>query len=69
MTRGRLLRRVWGEGHSGDAGLVRTIVRRLRLKLGDGTRNPEYIFTSPRVGYHMPKGKRPEPIRNAAGAG
>ena len=69
VTHDQLLRRVWGEGHSGDVGLVRTIVRRLRLKLGDDTGNPEYIFTKPRVGYHMPKEERPEPVRNAAGAG
>ena len=61
LTHDQLLRRVWGEGHSGDVGLVRTIVRRLRLKLGDDPRNPEYIFTKPRVGYRMPKGESPEP--------
>ena len=69
LTHDQLLRRVWGEGHSGDVGLVRTIVRRLRLKLGDDTRNPEYIFTKSRVGYHMPRGERPELVRTAAGAG
>ena len=61
MTHGQLLRRVWGEGKSGDAGLVRTIVKRLRHKLGDDAHNPEYIFTEPRVGYRMTKGESPEP--------
>ena len=48
-----LLQRVWGPENSGDAGLVRTIVRRLRSKLGDAADNPTYIFTVPRVGYRM----------------
>jgi len=61
MTHGQLLRRVWGEGKSGDAGLVRTIVKRLRHKLGDDAHDPEYIFTEPRVGYRMTKGESPEP--------
>ena len=60
MTHSQLLRRVWGEGNSGDAGLVRTIVKRLRHKLGDDAHNPEYIFTEPRVGYRMTKGESPE---------
>ena len=40
MTHDQLLRRVRGEGHSGDAGLVRTAVKRLRHKLGEGAHNP-----------------------------
>ena len=60
MTHGQLLRRVWGEGKSGDAGLVRTIVKRLRHKLGDDAHNPKYIFTEPRVGYRMTKGEIPK---------
>ena len=69
VTHDQLLRRVWGEGNSGDVGLVRTIVRRLRVKLGDDAFNPEYIFTEARVGYRMPKGESPEPVRTTAGAG
>ena len=34
---------------------MRTIVSKLRRKLGDDADNPTYIFTEPRVGY--PKGK------------
>ena len=52
-THDQLLRRVWGEGHSGDARLVRGVVKRLRRKLGDDGNNPTYIFTEPRVGYRM----------------
>ena len=55
MSHDQLLRQVWGEGHSSDAGLVRTIVKRLRQKLGDDARNPQYLFTEPRVGYRMRK--------------
>ena len=52
-----LVRRVWGQGHSGGSGLVRTIVSRLRRKLDDDGANPAYIFTFPRVGYLMAKGE------------
>ncbi len=60
MTHDQLLRRVWGEGNSGDSGLVRTIVKRLRNKLGDDARNPAYIYTQSGVGYRMKKGERSE---------
>ena len=59
LTHGQLLQRVWGGGSSGDSGLVRTIVKRLRHKLGDDANNPVYIFTEPRVGYRMKKGETP----------
>ena len=55
VTHEQLLQRVWGPGNSGDAGLVRTVVQRLRRKLGDDARNPKYIFTEPHVGYRMKK--------------
>ena len=60
MTHDQLLRRVWGEGNSGDSGLVRTIVKRLRNKLGDDARNPAYIYTQSGVGYRMKKNERSE---------
>ena len=60
LTHDQLLQRVWGERSSGNTGLVRTIVKRLRHKLGDDVSNPLYIFTEPRVGYRMKKGERPE---------
>ena len=53
LTHGQLLHRVWGQGHSGDPRLVRTVVKRLREKLGDDAYEPKYIFTEPRVGYRM----------------
>ena len=38
---------------------MRTIVSRLRGKLGDDADNPTYVFTEPRVGYWMPKAEEP----------
>ena len=55
MTYNQLLQRVWGQTHSGDLRPMRTIIHKLRRKLGDNANNPTYIFTEPRVGYHMPK--------------
>ncbi len=62
LTHHQLVVRVWGVGRSGDSGLVRTIVRRLRHKLGDDAENPRYIFTEPRVGYRMARSV-PHPSR------
>ena len=61
-THDQLLLRVWGGGHSGDARLVRGVVKRLRRKLGDDANSPTYIFTEPRVGYRLgqPEGPRAE---------
>ena len=60
LTYEHLLERVWGEKSSGDVRPKRTIVRKLRRKLGDDADNPIYIFTEPRVGYRMPKGETQE---------
>ena len=49
-----LLKQVWGAVNSGDAGLVRTVVKRLRGKLGEDASRPNYIFTHSGVGYRMP---------------
>ena len=61
LTYEHLLERVWGEKSSGDVRPMRTIVSKLRRKLGDDADNPTYIFTEPRVGYRMPKGETREP--------
>ena len=58
-THDQLLRRVWGGGHSGDARLVRGVVKRLRRKLGDDANSPTYIFTEPRVGYRLGQPEEP----------
>jgi len=60
LTHQYLLVRVWGVGRSGDSGLLRTIIRRLRAKLGDDAETPRYIFTEPRVGYRMAEGEATE---------
>ena len=60
LTHDQLLRRVWGVSNSGDSGLVRTIVNRLRRKFNDDAGDPAYIFTVPRVGYRMPKPMKQE---------
>ena len=61
LTYQRLLDRVWGEKGDSDLRPMRTIVGKLRRKLGEDTNNPEYIFTEPRVGYWMAKGGPLEP--------
>ena len=43
------------QGHSGESGLVRTIVARLRQNPGDNADQPLYIFTDSRVAYRMGK--------------
>ena len=60
LTYEHLLERVWGEKSSGDVRPMRTIVSKLRRKLGDDADNPIYIFTEPRVGYRMPRGEGKE---------
>ena len=48
-----LLRQVWGRRHYGDAELVRTFVKNLRRKLGDGAASPAYIVNERGVGYRV----------------
>ena len=57
LTYEHLLDRVWRERSGDDLRPMRTIVRRLRIKLGDDTANPAYIFTERHVGYRMPRGE------------
>ena len=57
LPHAQLLQRVWGLERTGEPGLVRNVVKRLRRKLGDDADNPTYILTEPRVGYRMPKGE------------
>ncbi|MDE2787339.1 MAG: response regulator [Chloroflexota bacterium] len=59
LTHDQLVVRVWGPNRSGDNGLVRTIIRRLRRRLEDSAANPRYIFTEPRIGYRMARGDEP----------
>jgi len=57
VTYEQLLERVWGEKSSGDLRPMRTIVNKLRRKLGENAGSPTYIFTEPRIGYRMAKGR------------
>ena len=59
LSHSQLLQQVWGPAHSGNFGLVRTVAKNLRRKLGDDADNPTYIFTEPRVGYRMERGESP----------
>ncbi|HZA22237.1 MAG TPA: response regulator transcription factor, partial [Dehalococcoidia bacterium] len=53
MTHDQILQQVWGQDYSGEAELVRSMVRRLRSKLGDNAQDPRYIFTVAQVGYRI----------------
>ncbi|MDE2695321.1 MAG: response regulator [Chloroflexota bacterium] len=66
LTYQHLLERVWGEKGDGDVRPMRTIVSKLRRKLGENADHPRYIFTEPRVGFRMPRGKAPEGEAGAA---
>ena len=55
LTHHHLLRQVWGMGHPGHSGPIRTAIKNLRRKLGDNALNPTYIFNEPRIGYRMPE--------------
>ena len=57
LTYEHLLENVWMDRSRGGMSPMRTIVRKLRLKLGDDADNPTYIFTEPRVGYRMLRGE------------
>ena len=57
ITHDYLLRQVWGPGHPGHSGPVRTVVKNLRNKLDDKAANPSYIFNEPRIGYRMERGE------------
>ena len=55
VTYDQILRNVWRSRNTGDARVVRAIIKKLRRKLDDGIKNPRYIFTESRVGYRMAK--------------
>ena len=59
VTHQRLLRQVWGPAKTGDMAGLRTLMRRLRVKLGESGDEPTYIFAIPRVGYRMPESQPP----------
>ena len=56
VTHERLLERVWGDRAGASLRPLRTMVGKLRRKLGEDSDNPRYILTEPRVGFRMPRG-------------
>ena len=60
LTYDYLLERVWAEKSTGDVRPMRTIISKLRRKLGDDADNPTYLFTEHRIGYRMPKEETPD---------
>ena len=60
-----LLARVWGASGGGDVRAMRTIVNKLRRKLGEGADDPKYVFTEPRVGYWMPGSGAEDTVRES----
>ena len=61
LSHDRLMQAAQGPAGSGTASHLRTIVKTLRRKLGDDSRNPTYIFTVPRIGYRLASPARSEP--------
>ncbi len=55
VTPDQLLSNVWGEEYIGAAHLLQVNIARLRKKLGDNAKNPEYILTRPGIGYIIQK--------------
>ncbi len=50
-----LIRQVWGARGYANHKLVRSLIKTLRRKLGDGAQVPNYIFNVRGVGYRMPR--------------
>ena len=57
LTYEHLLERVWNEKSDASLNPMRTLVAKLRTKLGEDARNPRYVITETRVGYFMPEGE------------
>jgi two-component system KDP operon response regulator KdpE len=54
VSHDELLRNVWGEQYEGDFSVLRVNISRLRQKLEDNPRHPNYVVTVPGQGYTMP---------------
>ncbi len=59
LTYEHLLENVWKEKSDASLNPMRTLVAKLRGKLGEDARNPAYVLTESRVGYWMPEGEAP----------
>jgi DNA-binding response OmpR family regulator len=55
VTPDQLLNKVWGEEYIGAAHLLQVNIARLRKKMGDNAKKPDYIQTRPGIGYIMSK--------------
>ncbi|MCY3543349.1 MAG: winged helix-turn-helix domain-containing protein [Chloroflexi bacterium] len=56
LTYDHLLERVWRNRSDGNVQPMRTMISKLRRKLGGDAGNLTYIFTELRIGFRMPKG-------------
>ena len=54
-----LLRKVWGGRENGGSARLRTVVKKLRRKLGEDAAQPRWIFAERGVGYRMPRPPAP----------
>ena len=57
LTNAQLLDSVWGETGAGGTARLRTIIKKLRRKLGDDAANPAWIFSERGVGYRLSRPK------------
>jgi two-component system response regulator VanR len=55
VTPDQLLNKVWGEQYLGSPHLLQVNIARLRKKMGDSAKKPEYILTRPGIGYIIQK--------------
>ena len=59
LTHEQVLRQVWG-AEKGDMRALRSVLLRLRRKLGEDGGDPTWIFSVPRVGYRMAEAAEPQ---------
>ena len=61
ISHDQLLSRLWTPEKPGDIRSLRTLMRRLRRKLGEDASTATYIFSEPHLGYRMARGEGQEP--------
>jgi two-component system KDP operon response regulator KdpE len=57
ITHDELLKSVWGDNYSAEYSVLRVNISRLRQKVEETPRRPNYIVTVPGQGYYMPLGR------------
>ncbi|MDD5095703.1 MAG: response regulator transcription factor [Dehalococcoidia bacterium] len=62
LTPDQILEKVWGSEYAGEIHLLQVTIARLRQKLEDDARNPQYILTRPGIGYMMPREVQAEDV-------